>query len=329
MKKISAPILLIFAALFNLSCDENFNPKTNFQEKYFLFCIIEADGNFAPYAQNAVVSRLYDVEGYDPSVNTQDPSVSGACVLLSYKDNNYVMEENTAKRAGSTGYDSTQIYYSCNSPDLTLHPYDKVSINARLARGTVLTGSTTLPGYIDFKFSYPFVHGITTLIDKFRWGKSWTISWNTNENYIFFPRMILNYTIQDSNLTQYFSREIPTKIINNNGKNVPIYPGYTYEKSISYDYDAIDSVMKQISIGDSIKYHYKNFSMIFTLKECDNNLSKYYPSVHGFLDDYSISFNEYVYSNIKGGAGIVGSIINFNKSFGLDIYYLRTFGYLK
>ena len=286
MKKYSTAIYIIFISLLNFSCEENFNLKENFQEKYFLFCIIEADGSFKPYEQKAVINKLYDVQGFDPSTNTQDPSVSGACVLLGYKGKNYVMNEYTGKRAGRTGYDSLQTYYSCNSSELTIRSYDEVSVYARLPKGIVLNGSTKIPGYLNLAYSYPFVHGITTLIDKFRWGKSLTISWATNDNYIFFPKMILSYSREDSSGVNFFSKEIPTKLINYNGKYVPLYPNYTYEKSISYDYDVIDSVMTQISEGDSIKSSYKNFSLTFTLKECDFNLSNYFAGTHGSLDNF-------------------------------------------
>lgn len=327
MKKISAAVYIIFTALLNLSCEENFSPKTDFKEKYFLFCIIQTDGTFKPNTQFAVINRLYDVEGLDPSANTQNTGVSGACVLLSYKGKNFAMNEATYKGEGRTGYDSSQVYYYCYNKELTPSPYEEVSVHARLPKNILLTGSTRVPEFIDLAYSYPFAHGITTLIDKFLWGKSWKITWQSNNNYLFFPRLTLSYTAEYAVDTYYASEEIPLKYINQNGKYSALYPGYSYERNVSYDFDAIDSVMKHISEGDSVKIRYKNFQITFTLKVFDKNLSKYYSGIHGSLDNYSIRFDESVYSNVNGGAGIVGSILNISRTFELDPYYLRSFGY--
>lgn len=88
MKKRLLLSLVILASLSILSCEEEFNPKIDFQEKYILYSIINPDSSF----QTAVLLKTYDVPGYDPYINSADPSVKDATILLVQNDRAFFYE---------------------------------------------------------------------------------------------------------------------------------------------------------------------------------------------------------------------------------------------
>ena len=67
--------------------------------------------------------------------------------------------------------------------------------------------------------------------------------------------------------------------------------------------------------------------IVFGLTEFDFPLSRYYASVNGSLDRYSVRTDESVYSNIDGGIGIFGSTMSSEYSFPVDKKYVESFGY--
>ena len=73
--------------------------------------------------------------------------------------------------------------------------------------------------------------------------------------------------------------------------------------------------------------NFKNFagSIIFELVEMDLPLSKYYESIHGGIDSYSISLDQFTYSNITGGLGIFGSRRIISNNWSLDPNYIILF----
>jgi hypothetical protein len=110
-----------------------------------------------------------------------------------------------------------------------------------------------------------------------------------------------------------------------NGKAV--YPTYTFGTSCTFDFAAIDSAMAQISAGDSQKKNYGAHSMMFDVLEYDAPLSKYYSSVNGSLDQFSIRIDQPVYSNIGGGIGIFGSYFDNKFTIDMDYAFVTVFGY--
>jgi hypothetical protein len=112
-----------------------------------------------------------------------------------------------------------------------------------------------------------------------------------------------------------------------NGVGIPVYPTYQWSNSASYSLSSFDSVMTQISAGDPDKLRYKIDYFTFTLEECDRHLSRYYSSVRGYLDEYSVRLDEPVFTNVTGGIGIFGSYRSTSAEYFVNLGYARLFGY--
>ncbi len=314
---------LLILSLFSLSCQEDFNPKTDFKEQYVLNCYVDLDYDKYQNTQvYATVSKLYNVDDFDPSQNKIDPTVSGAEIYLNYRDFLYKLREDTNK-AVTTKYGTNQIYYTTTLQNI--YPSYNVSISAKTPDGKVLTAQTQLLEASQLSYSYNFRKDFTTKINRFLWGESFTISWAYLDNRLFFPQLLIRWGKIDDKYS--FFKEVPCTFVRKGNHFEPVYPTYTNSGNVSFDYAAIDSAMAQISAGDTAKNKYQTVYIRFQLMEMDLQLSKYYESLHGILDSYSVSLDESVYSNIQGGLGIFGSKRILTSLWYLDSAYVRSFGY--
>src|SRR3990172_8021014 len=92
-------IVFVFSLILN-SCEENFSPKADFQEKYILYSIINIDSTI----QTAVLQKSYYVEGYDPYLNTTDPYISGTDIRIRQGENIFFMRDTITTRSDTSRY---------------------------------------------------------------------------------------------------------------------------------------------------------------------------------------------------------------------------------
>ncbi|MCL5029546.1 MAG: DUF4249 domain-containing protein [Bacteroidetes bacterium] len=327
MKNLITKIFSVtILSIFSLSCQEDFNPKTDFKEQYVLNCYIDLVYDRYMNTQiYATVSKLYNVDGFDPSQNKIDPSISGAEIYLNYRDILYKLQEDTNKTV-ITKYGTNQIYYYANLQNI--YPSYNVSLTAKMPDGKVLTAQTQLLEAQQFTYSYDFRNDFTTKINRFYWGDAFTISWITFGERLFIPRIIIEYDKFDANgQSKLYRKEVPFTFVKKQDQMMPVYPTFTTGSSISFDYSAIDSAMVQISQGDNNKQRYAVYSIQFQWIEMDLALSRYFESINGSIDQYSISLDQSIYSNVKGGLGIFGSKRTEIIKWWLDSTYVRSFGY--
>ncbi|MBN2570566.1 MAG: DUF4249 family protein [Ignavibacteriales bacterium] len=318
-------IFLLSFLLF--SCEEDFSPKSEFMERNILYCIVSTDAAMINIEAFAWLATTYDVEGLNPTNNIIVYNIRGAKVFLYQNNKEYKFLEIEKPHTGK--FDSSRIYYKTIIGNSSRHR--SLSIRVELPNGEVLTAKTDLPTNLMIDFSYVFAAGFTTNINKFHNGYSWIIDWSRSfgehDEHLFFPKIFINYYKQVGSDKNYASVEVPIKIIQKNGQDIPVYPTYTYSHSISFDYDAFDWAMKQVSGNDPNKGDYNIVNLILAIDEFDLNLSKFYSSVNGYLDEFSIRIDEGVYSNINGGIGIFGSYTSTFIDFEIKKNYAESFGY--
>jgi hypothetical protein len=308
-----------------LGCEESVNPKVNVRGVPVLHCIMSSSEVGTAMSVEAELTRVYDVDGLDPSANRSDPFIPGAEITLFSRTETNAMREMSVKRIDTSRYSTRQRYYW--TVLTLLHPGDTVSLVAKTPQGEVLTASTTTPHWQVLKTSIDFFGGFTTVVNKFIVGDSWTFTWNEEEDHIFFPKLRLWYRkYNDSVLTPY-SSEVPLSYVVRNGVGTPVFPSYQWGNSASYALSSFDSVLAQISAGDPDKHQYKIDYLTFTLVECDRSLSRYYSSVRGYLDEYSVRLDESIYTNINGGIGVFGSYRPTSVNYPVNLGYVHSFGY--
>ncbi len=328
-KRIYIWVLFCLSLISAFNCEENFSPKSEFESKNIMYCIINVDRRLLPVAPIVFLSKNYNYEGTQPPTeNHNTPAIINANVSIKFenKEDNLTQFINLAP--DSTNRFIPQVYYRyTKGTGINIKQKMELELNAVLPDSNKLTGKTRILEILAFDFSYYFVHGITTLIDQWRWGKTWKIMWKANEGNLYFPKFFLTHHKTKNGKDYYYSTEVPMRYITSGKDNIPIFPTYTRDNYIEYSFASIDSVVKNISLGDSVKSDYTIDRFSFYVIEYDKHLSNFYSSTNGYMDFYSIRLDETTYTNISGGIGIFGTSMFNSSRFDIDRNYAASFGY--
>jgi len=318
-------LLLIIPALL-LSCEENFSPKTEIKDTYIVTSVLGTNGEVNSLAVSVTVTRVYDVDGYNPYTNETDPFVHDADVYFTLRGKDYsAVLVSQPRDTVISRYKTREFYYQAIFPAPL--PTEQVKLTVITPENKNLSAVTRMPRRSYFELSYPFNSGITTNINRFNWGDEWRITWNTESGSIYFPTLVLHYLqeIDGNTLNKYI--QVPLHIANKDNRRNWINPGHTYDGSVEFNYANIDSVMSRISEGVEDKSTITVQEFILNVTSFDPNLSNYYSSTNGYLDELTVRLDQNIYSNITGGIGILGSYWESAQTFNIEKVYGASFGY--
>ena len=310
--------VLIISAFVFISCEEGFEPTTEFKEDYVMFGIINGDSTY----QSVVISKSYQAENFDPYSNTVDPDIQGAIVTIQADGREYLLRDTSIERNDQSRYTTPQHFYYTNEYKPKVG--ETVEISAMLPNGKILNSTTRLPHFTLFFWAGD---DETLPIDNiykdvlFRWELN-----NASENLVYLPRFFIHY-LQNINGQEIKKvKEIPVEFLNESGvlkERFPIASGNQY---VLYDttivYDAIKELKGTGSASDItiIKGEVE-------LTIMDENFGNYYSAAQTLNDGYTIKIYETNYSNISGGIGILGSYFIKRKDVEILPAFSRSFGY--
>jgi hypothetical protein len=325
--RTSGHVLCIVCAMLAWSgCDQSFTPKVSSGNRYFVFCIINTTPRGSG-AQVALVDRMYDVEGLIPSMNTVDPFVHDSRLTLGVRGKYYAFEPDTSIRRDTSRYNTPLYYYTLRG--VTLVGQDAILLRVVLPDSTLLTGSTVIPPYRPTSSTPEFPSGVTTLVDRENEGDAWILDWEgvATEEHLFFPRLSLTWYVVDS-VTTYHSTSVPLRYVRSGDNYVPVYATVQSGTSIRVELDALDRFMQGIgsAIEDKSTIHLQSLSL--NIVEYDTPLSRYYSSVNGYMDEFSVRLDERTYTNVQGGDGIFGAAYSTSFSYSIERHFAAKFGYL-
>ena len=329
MRTVTPFFILSPIALLGLGCDESFSPKEEFHTQYVLQCFVEATGvQGYPVTVTALLANTYDVDGVNPATNTSDPAIAGAEVTIAINQRPYYLVGALRANPDTTRYHTKQWIYTNTIPSIP--PQAVVSLTAKLPNGKTLSAQTTVPTFRNLVSNYEFPTGLTSFFNRRPGEPTWVIDWddgNDVEVHLFVPRMTIAYTRGTGAGLIAGTVEVPSQYISTPGGKIPVYPSPSTQEHCSFEFYALDSAMAQISAGDTNKSSYSVYKSTLQVIEYDLPLSKYFSSINGSLDQFSIRTDESVYSNVGGGIGILGSYRIHWVDYILDQRYVRHFGY--
>jgi len=313
--KITGLIFIVVISLLNLSCDEEFAPKLPFEEKLFVYSSLKGDST----KQIIVVAKSYDVSNFNPSSNTISPEIAGCLVEVTQEGATYRFRDTLIDRSDSNRYGKKMPAYVSTE----FKPQAEKPVTAKIVtpEGKVLEAVTVVPPqvYVEksvFAIGYDRKNSIA--------GR-YTLQWRTQDLYLYVPKMEIFYMRDDK--PGVFSIEVPTDYLTVNKQLQIVYPTFNTNRWISFDYRAIDSTMEKISAGYDFKGMFRVLRAELRLLVYDTNLAKYYSSVNGYLDPYSVRLDENVFTNVKGGLGVFGSYMLTREILLFDLDYVDSFGY--
>ncbi len=311
------PIIAVTALLG--SCSDQVDPKTGFKEIYSLNCVIRGDSSF----QVATITRSYDVSGFDPTTNHDNPFIGGADVKVFYNDSVYVFRDTTKTPPAGSNY-TTPMHYYYNSklrPQFT----GPIKIQAALPNGKVLSSSVETFAINQFimdrsSSSKIFLQGVIPQPLNFAW-----IYLGSPMEYYVAPELIILYSKTVNGNTIEMQKKVPLYYLNG---QTPLYPPIEPDPgSIQFKMKVVDKAMEEISAGDSNKQNYTIESAVFRLFVLDKNLTTYYSAAQTFLDEFSVRVSQPDYTNIIGGLGIFGTYAVQQLPVAFDYEYVTSFGY--
>lgn len=148
-------VATLFSGLFT-GCDSGFDPKKNYEEKYLVNLIIKGDS----IDQIAVVSRSFNVPGYNPNENTESPFIEGAAISLTSKfyGQTYTFRDTTSTEIGGK-YGKPAPIYKLSS--MRARPNDSLTLVATMPNGKVLTSKCVVPQVVDIRLSKTYISTVT------------------------------------------------------------------------------------------------------------------------------------------------------------------------
>lgn len=310
--------LILILGLFSFSCrEEEFNPNGELKDKYILACILRSDTTM----QIAYVSRSFQVQGYDPHSNTQDPAVSGADLKVWHKDTVYVFKDSTLTQSNSGTYSGPGSLYL--NREFQPEPGVPVEIEALLPNGKRLKASTVMPHLLKTD------EAETDTLVPTQGKNTIAFSWTTpDKNLYYVPRLSLIYFKKVNGTDTRFVRPIPVSYVMKGGKEVPYFPPPGSQHKIVYDMTAIDRVMREISEGDEQKSNYTILIIQVNVLALDGNAAAYYSSGKTQSDGFTLKIDQTDFTNISGGLGVFGAYSKSAFVMRLDKKYIESFRYI-
>jgi hypothetical protein len=321
-------VVAVVLALGATGCDDGFSPKGTIADEPILYCVFQVDATGEYYEITATLTRVYDVEGFDPTTNTVDPTIGRATMSLFNASQWYSLEETLVPRPSGSPYPGCcQIVY--RNSKVYVRTRDSLRLEAQLADGRVLSASTVVPVFKPVTTFPLYPRGVTTQLPSLYYGSSWILNWEDyrHEDHLFFPTMQLIYEKTTPSGTEYYSRDVPLRYVRQGGVDIPVYPQVTSARELAFEFSAIDATMRAISEGDPEKARYRTVAFAFELIEFDFALSRYYASVNGSLDQVSVRLDETVFTNITNGRGVFGTSLANTTYYYVNDHYAALFGY--
>ena len=325
MKKVILFLFLTASIVAIISCDDQVNPKTDFKDVYALNCVIRGDTSL----QVATITRSYNVDGFDPLTNSNDPFIKGAKIKLNFDDTGetFLFRDTSLIRPEGSRYTTPMSYYYIkNFKPFYSRP---ISIEAVLPNGKVLTAkSNTLYisryAIVDKSYTIPIVNI----------GKSIIFSWSAITQSIkdvqvyYVPELVISYAKIQNGVQVELQKKVPLYYIAGENGGYPIYPSIQGDiASAIFDTLAIGRSLTEISANDPNKQNYIIHKAIFRLLITDKNLAVYYAAQKTFLDEFSVRVTQPEFTNINGGLGIFGTLNSTQIDVPIKPNYIKTFGY--
>ncbi|NWF90326.1 MAG: DUF4249 family protein [Ignavibacteriaceae bacterium] len=306
-------IFLLTMGMIFWSCEEDFNPYGEFKEKFILNCVLRGDSTF----QLASLTKSYNPSTFNPNVVSEDASIYGADVRVRIGDSVYIFSDSIVNRADTTRYKTPFHFYFHDYIDL---PANKdLELEVLLPSGQRLTSLTKTPQKVQFdQRSEDVISEDSPNFLQFFWNISFT-------GQYFAPRLIFKYSKTNNGSTQVMIKEVPISDLFEGGLAEHTI---SVQSTLNVEMQSIRKALEEISAGDPNKANYTIYeSALVQVLAFDQNLSRYYSTTNGSLDDLTVRIDEKDYSNINGGYGIFASYIKGEYKIKFLSSFIQSFGY--
>jgi len=325
MRKAKYYLLVLALVSITISCEENFSPKGELQNKYSINFILRSDTTI----QMAYLSKTYDVQGFDPNSLSSDPAVDGAVISLKYSDSPklYILRDTVDHSNINTRYNTSAKYYYIKNFKPVFGK--QLELNVALPDGEKLSSVTNVPDgiYFDEGKTIPFLPGPFIGNDTVYINVVWK---NSNSNIAKSVRAYFNYYHKElSGDTVAFVKKVPVAMGIVGSDTSYTFSKNVFENKVQIPRKLLDIALRQISSGDSKKGRYIIGALNVEIIVLDDNLSRYFSSDLFFNYGFTVRNFPADFTDIIGGFGFFGSYSYTKRVIQFDPrYLLDTYGYL-
>ncbi|MFH1197516.1 MAG: DUF4249 family protein [bacterium] len=299
-----------------ISCEEDFEVKSELEQGYVLTCIIRGDSNY----HVATLSRTYNQFGITPWQDATDKAIKGAKIILNQRNIEYEFLEGFKARKDTARYKFPVSYYYLENFEPEREQI--IEITAELEGGTVLKAETQIPKSPTFNLS----ESDTKIPSEDE--SEILVFWDYDfVDILFDPRINIIYYKKEAGEFVQHIKQVPLGFQSIDGTEVEYYSSPTFQHSVEFNISVFDKAMKEISGDDPDKENYYISNTFIQLYTYDKNLSSYFITSN-YLDPYSIRLDEIDGSNVDGGYGIFGSFLYQEYEMSITASYIRSFGYV-
>ena len=313
---MSRSSLTFFAALgfaaFAAGCNHPFSPKGPYTDNLVVYGILTNRSD----TQYVRVYSTYNPPGVNPLAQTSDNSLGAAGVLVTSDSRSFQFLEKTTLRLDKSRYtDDILAYASYPFPIETGTTY-RLSVTSKDLGG--VTASVTVPkrGRIQFLNAYVLNGGGNEDENIVVYG------WIRELTYGVMMQLHLFYDVLEGNSWVTHKQEMPSaRLVYASGAKVYQFPvvrrrlssGLIKDKEENemfvFDkkayFEKIGEILGRYPVGT---VHIKRALLVLT--QVDRDLYAYSKRVNGFEDPFSIRTDLPDYTNIAGGHGIFGAMVD-------------------
>ena len=199
MIKLRRGIFLLICLLMpflQIGCDDGFDPKTGTAEKYVLYALSGSventpGGGSSRFFKKIKLSRVYNIDQYDITKYSVEPVV-GADVAITCGDKLIKCREEYSR------VDNEVLYAPMDG--IPNYPNQIMKIWATFPNGKTITAQTKMLNMNYFTRDFPYYNGFTSKMNRFIWGNSFNLHWESNRNpNLFYCKLSVTYSeITDS-----------------------------------------------------------------------------------------------------------------------------------
>lgn len=308
MHRLSKQNLLAAAYVIILlivgGCDESFDPRGPYVKRLVVYGVVSSRSD----SQYVRIYTTYNPAGFDPLENTSDTYVRNATVSMTDDSATYIFNETVILRDEKSRYSSDVVaYFAYPCPT---RPGKAYSLAIASDQGNA-TAKVSVPGkgYVFNNTPYIFVRPKTSTEDI---PVSIGLSPVTQAYLI---RLYINFDVGDGPNLTHMRLEVPSAIDSAGGSFQYAYryayPTLTRRPASS----AVNLVFPRgayLALYRNLENLYGVFqltSATFVLTQVESNLYNYYNLANGFRDPYSIREDQPDFSNIVGGFGVFGAMV--------------------
>jgi hypothetical protein len=281
-------------------CDQVFDPRGPYQKRLVVYSVLSNRSD----SQYVRIYTTYNPSGFDPLESSTDTYVRNAKVTVTDDSTTYTLKETFIPRDDRSRYASDLIAYSAFP--CRLRPGKQWSLTIASDQGDA-AAQVVVPAHGTVYNNTPYI-----FVDPRKHPEDIPVSIGlSSTTQAFLIRFYINADVQVGQTILHQRFEVPMSGDTTGITQQFKYPTLTHRPTSPY-FNVVYPHRMYLALIKNIENQYGGFSLknaVFILTQVESNLYNYYNLANGFRDAYSIREDQPDFSNIKGGFGVFGAMV--------------------